>query len=75
MKKIWERLKSNTPVFWKKVRKLAISIGLSALAVITIDKTMELNLLPQIITLCNYTVAVCVAISGTASLTKEDSTK
>lgn len=74
MKEIWKRLKAETPAFWKKARTAAVSIGAAAIAVITINKTMELNILPLIITVCNYTIAACAAIAGTASLTKTDTT-
>jgi len=72
MKSIWLRLKAETPKFWKKIRTGALTIGGSAIAVITINKTMDLNLLPVIITVCNYAIAACAAIAGTASLTKTD---
>ena len=72
MKHIWLRIKAETPKFWKRVRALAISVGASAIAVITINKTMELNILPVIITICNYTIAACAAVAGTATLTKTD---
>jgi hypothetical protein len=72
MKTIWLRLKAETPNFWKKVRTSALSIGGSAVAVIMINKTMELNLLPILITICNYVIAASAAIAGTASLTKKD---
>ena len=70
MKQIWIRIKAETPKFWKRVRTLAISVGVSAISVITINKTMELNILPVIITICNYTIAACAAVAGTATLTK-----
>lgn len=67
-----ERLLAKTPLFWKRVRAFALSIGISAVAAITLIKTMELNILPLITQVIEYTIVICGSIAGTAQLTKED---
>jgi len=69
---VWQRIKLETPVFFKRLRNLAIYIGGSATAVITANATIPLNLPTKIITLCSYIIAICVAIAGTSQLTKKD---
>jgi hypothetical protein len=65
-------LKSKTPKFWKQVQKLAISIGVSAVAVLMADKYFSLELPVTILSVVKYSVAICAAIAGTAQFTKED---
>lgn len=72
MKELIERYKSELPEFWKNVRKIAITIGTSALAVITADATFTLTLPLIIIEVCKYIVAITTAIAGTAQFTKVD---
>lgn len=73
MKEIWLRIKAETPIFWKKVRSISISIGVSGIALITANTTIPLDMPQDIMSVCKYIVAGCIAIAGTASLTKTDS--
>lgn len=66
------RLKLKSPVYFKKIRNAALSIGASAIAVIAVNSTLNLNLDPTFINIVSYVIAVCAAIAGTANLTKED---
>lgn len=68
---IIERLRAECPEFFKKLRAAAISIGVSAIAVKTINSAMALNLDPGLIGALGYVIAACVAIAGTAQLTKK----
>lgn len=67
-----ERWKAKSPVFFKKLKSYALSIGGSAAAVLVANSTMSLNLNQTLISVLGYVVAACVAIAGTAKLTKED---
>ena len=67
-----ERWRSKSPLFFKKLKAYALSTGGSAAAVIVANGTMSLNLNATLIAILGYVVAACVAIAGTAKLTKED---
>ena len=74
MKEIILRLKSDTPVFWKKVQKLSISLATTAITVLTVNSTYSLALPSTVITSLGYAVAIGAAIAGTAQLTQKDTT-
>ena len=42
LKELKDRWKSESPKFWKKVMTISISIGTSAVAVISADKLFDL---------------------------------
>lgn len=67
-----ERLLAKTPCFWKRIQKFALSIGGSAVAVLVANAQLTLDLPDSLLTIVKYVVAVCVAVAGTAQLTKED---
>jgi hypothetical protein len=69
---ITQRIFAPTPQFWQRIRSLAIAVGGSAVAVLTANSTLDLALPVIVITVVKYTIAMCVAIAGTAQLTKED---
>lgn len=72
MKKIIiiERWKSESPVFFKKLKKFALAIGTSACAVVGVNSAMNLNLNETLIVSLSYVIAVCAAVAGTSQLTK-----
>jgi hypothetical protein len=72
MNKIIERWNAETPDFFKKLKKYAFSIGGSAAAVLTANNLFGLSLDATLISTLGYVVAACVAIAGTAKLTKAD---
>ena len=72
MKELVKRWKAELPQFWKNVRSIAITLGTSALAVITADATFTLTLPLAIIEVCKYIIAITAAIAGTAQFTKQD---
>ena len=71
---ITERWKSETPDFWKKVIKFSVTLGTSAVAVITSEKMFELQSygVPTIIfTICGYIIVACAALGLAAKITKK----
>jgi hypothetical protein len=66
-----ERWKAESPDFFKKLQKVAFSVGGSAIAVRVADTTLDLSLAPWLLSVISYIIAACVAIAGTAQLTKK----
>ena len=73
LKEFKERLFSPTPEFWIRVRNLAITIGSGAGSVWIAESTMALELNETLLSICKYVFTACVAIVGSAVLTKQDS--
>jgi hypothetical protein len=73
MRKLFKELKyrffAKSPAFWKGVRKIAVSIGSAALAIILAERHWMLGIDPQIISVCGYIVAVCAGMGLSAQLT------
>ena len=69
---LFMRALAPTPKFWQRVRSVAVAIGGSAVAVLTANSTLDLALPVAVITVVKYTIAMCVAVAGTAQFTKED---
>lgn len=72
MKEIWLRIKAETPIFWQKIRSWAIGIGGSAVALWTANTQLALELPVDFVSILKYIIVACVAIAGTATLTKTD---
>lgn len=80
IKDLWqeikERWKSNTPIFWKKIRKYAIVVGSSAVSVIGVDKLFDLqstyNIPSIIFTVAGYIIVASAAVGLSAQITKDD---
>jgi hypothetical protein len=64
-----QRLKMETPPFFKKLEKLAITVGSSATAVWLANSTMGLELHDTVLTVCKYSIAFCAAVGLTSKLT------
>ena len=76
VQEIKERLKSDTPKFWKQVRSFAVTIGTSAVSIIGADKLFDLQDygVPQLIfTIAGYIIVACAAMGLSAQITKKDS--
>lgn len=73
MKKLWKELKirfvSKSPIFWKRVKRIVLSIGTAALAIIQADRLYGLGIDADIISVCGYIVAVCAGMGLSAQLT------
>lgn len=70
---IKKRWKSETPKFWKKVRKFAVRLIIAAAGIWTVNSTFGLGLPEIIIEVCKYAIAIGGAMGIQAQLTKTDS--
>jgi hypothetical protein len=68
VQEILKRWKAETPDFFKKVRKIAISLGSSATAVWVANSSMDLELAEPVLGICKYTIAFCAAVGLTSQL-------
>ena len=66
---IKERIKSETPDFFKRLRNIALVILTSTAAAYTINSTMGLGLNLDFL---SYVIVVCAAVAGTSQLPKKD---
>lgn len=73
-KEVKERWKAEMPDFFVSVRNLALKLGGSAVAVWVTNEAMSLELPDSVMNACKYVIVACVAITGTAQLTKKDKT-
>lgn len=73
MKKLWKELKTRwkteSPLFWKRVRQVMVTIGSAALSIIIAERSLALGINPKIISVCGYIVAACYAMGLSAQLT------
>lgn len=69
IKSIIERWNAETPAFFLGVKKLALSLGSSATAILIANETFSLGLDEPILSLCKYAIAVCAAMGMTSQLT------
>lgn len=69
---IFVRVLAETPAFWKKIQKVALSLGISCVAVLVANGQLGLDLPDGLLTAIKYSIAVFAAITGTAQMTKED---
>lgn len=69
---IMKRWKAETPDFFKKVKKVAITLGTSATAVWVANSSMSLNLADPVLEVCKYTIAFCAAVGLTSQLTAKN---
>lgn len=69
---ISNRIKSESPQFFKTLKQIAYTVGASSVAVITANTTFSLALPATLITILSYVIAVCVAIAGTSQLTTKE---
>ena len=68
-KLISERWNAETPAFFLGVRKLALSLGTSATAILIANDSFSLELDEPVLSLCKYAIAVCAAMGMTSQLT------
>lgn len=72
LKTIVNRWKAETPDFFKKVKRLAIAIGVPAFGVWQANSMFSLQLDEITLTICKYTIAACAAMGLTAQLTAKN---
>ncbi len=70
MKKLIDRWKAEMPSFWKKTLTIAVIIGSAALGLKMGISQFNLALPAVLITVCDYTIAVCCTLGLSAKLTK-----
>jgi predicted permease len=66
IKKRWD---AETPEFFKGIKKLALSLGTPAMAIILANQSLSLELDDNILSICKYAVTVCIAMGMTSQLT------
>lgn len=69
---ISSRWKAKTPVFFKKLRNLAVTISAMSTAVLTAASTTNIVVPPSIIKVASDALIAAAAIGATAQLTKQD---
>lgn len=67
---IKERWTSETPKFFRRVKRMAVTLGSSATAVWVTNETMSLELDGTILQICKYIIAFSAAMGLTAQLTQ-----
>jgi|GEM_PF-771341 len=66
------RIKTELPPFFKKLRNLALKLGVSCAAVISANAVMSLSLNAMLITALSYVVAGCAFVAGTAQFAQKE---
>jgi predicted permease len=69
LKTIKKRWNSETPAFFKGIKKLALSLGTPSMAIILANQSLSLELNDNILTVCKYIVTVCIAMGLTSQMT------
>ncbi len=67
-----DRWKSETPSFFKGIKKLSMTLGSSATSIWLINESMSLGLHEDVLSICKYLIAVAAAMGVTAQFTKVD---
>lgn len=73
-KELKERWAAQSPMFWQKILKAAITIGTSAVAVVAADQLFGLvayGVPQQIFTIAGYIIVACAAFGLSAKITKQ----
>ena len=74
IKEIKDRWHSRSPKLFRRLTKLAITLGTSAVAVIASDKMFDLQSygVPQnVFTVAGYVIVFCAALGLTSKITRE----
>lgn len=69
LKTIKKRWNAKTPLFFVGIKKLALTLGTSATAVVIANQSLSLGLDDNILSICKYTIAVGAAMGMTSQLT------
>lgn len=75
MKEIIQRIKTESPEFFKKLKALAFKVTVSCAVVLIAIHTIPLDLPAIVSTILSYIIAAGVGVFGTSILTKIDSIK
>jgi len=75
IKEVFIRWKAESPIFFKKVKSYAITIGVANAGVLAMDKYFDLqnsyHVSPVLFTACGYVIAICGGLGIGAKLTKK----
>lgn len=66
---VLKRWESETPEFFKGVRKVAVVLATLATALIVANETSGLAVGAEVLSVCKYVLAACAAMGVTAQLT------
>ena len=72
MGELIKRFKSESPSFFKKVQKFAITLGVSAAGIWGANEMFSLELHNEVLMVCKYTIAVAAGLGGAAKWTVKD---
>lgn len=72
MKELILRFKSETPAFFKQLRKIALYVASGSISVWTANATMGLNLPETLLNVLKYVIVAAAFTGITAQLTKEN---
>lgn len=71
MKELFDRLSSETPLFWKKIRNMAMG-AVTVAGVVIILPTMGLAVPATLLTASQYILAIATTLGISAQATKTD---
>lgn len=69
MKTLVDRFKSQTPVFWQKVRHIAVALVTAATIVLSLGERFAID--ESIVHIASYVIAIGTTLGITAQMTKE----
>lgn len=69
LKTIKERWFAETPSFFVGIKKMALTLGTAATAVLLANQSLSLELDGSILSICKYIISVCAAMGITSQLT------
>lgn len=65
------RWKAKTPIFFRKVRNGAITIGISCVAALAVSAVPHATPHPMLISVLTHTLIACAFIAGTSEMAKQ----
>lgn len=66
-----DRWCSKTPKYFRKIKRIAISLGASATAIWVVNDSMGLQLPELFMSICKYLITASAGMGVTAQLTKD----
>ena len=69
LKTIKKRWNAKTPSFFVGIKKMALTLGTSATAVLLVNQSFSIDLNGSILSICKYIIVVCAAMGMTSQLT------
>jgi len=73
LKELKQRLRSETPLWFKRIRKVSLSLSGTAIALLTLSATVNSFVLPAILqTACTWVVIAGTSMGVVSSTAKKD---